>query len=81
MESGFLLQNAKKDKITIEKLLVYTTVLLHVQLRPANPADRALGRPGPLWKTLEILFLTERGEGEKRIYWSCFVAYLVLTCF
>jgi hypothetical protein len=32
MESGFLLQNAKKDKITTEKLLVYTTALLHVQL-------------------------------------------------
>jgi hypothetical protein len=57
MGSGDRLQNAIKDKTQTLKLLVSTLALLHVQLRPANPAKRAPERPNSRWKTLDLLFL------------------------
>jgi hypothetical protein len=64
MGSGDRLQNAIKDNTQTLKLLVSTLALLHIQLRPANPAERAPERPNSRWKTLDLLFLTERGEGH-----------------
>jgi hypothetical protein len=63
--SGDLLPNAM-DKQLAEKLLLCTPAQLHVQLRPANPVERASERPRPLWKPLEVLFTTERTKGKKK---------------
>jgi hypothetical protein len=54
-----------KDKAQTLKQLETTLALLHVQLRPANPAERASERPHTERKTRELLFSTERGEGGK----------------